>query len=161
MKRIAKLFLIGCLMTGTFLISGCEEGSYSFEHSSSVEVSTDSGVNYSTSYSETRSANGLLTYKLNDVNLLDGKTEIYLSITNNGNKDTTLNAITISFKATDSKGNVISDGISTFDKLSLQLPKDKEVYESFTIEDPNYKKFDNDFNINCEFNDVILNPPLE
>ena len=107
MKRIAKLFLIGCLMTGTFLISGCEEGSYSFEHSSSVEVSTDSGVNYSTSYSETRSANGLLNYKLNDVNLLDGKTEIYLSITNNGDKDTTLNAITISFKATDSKGNSI------------------------------------------------------
>ena len=67
MKRIAKFFLIGCLMTGTFLISGCEEGSYSFEHNSSVEVSTESGVKYTSSYMETKSANGLFIYKINDV----------------------------------------------------------------------------------------------
>ena len=96
-----------------------------------------------------------------DVNLLDGKTEIYLSIANNGDKDTTLNAIKISVKATDSKGNLICDDTSTFDKLSIQLPKDKEVYESFTIEDANYKKFDDTFNISCDFSDVTLNPPLE
>lgn len=40
MKRMSKLFLMGCLVTGTFLIGGCEEGSYSFEHNSSVEISS-------------------------------------------------------------------------------------------------------------------------
>ena len=161
MNLFKKKIILTGLIIGIFLTSGCEEGSYSVEHNSSVEVSTSGGINYSTSYSETKSANGLLLYKLNDVNLLDGKTEIYLSITNNGNIDTTLNAITISFKAKDEKNKPICEGGSTFDNLTLKLPKDTEVYEKFVIEDPSYKKFDGAFNINCNFDNVILNPPLQ
>ena len=161
MNLFKKKIILTGLILGIFLTSGCEEGSYSFEHNSSVEVSTSGGINYSTSYSETKSANGLLLYKLNDVNLLDGKTEIYLSITNNGNTDTTLNAITISFKATDEKNNPLCEGTSAFDNLTIKLPKDTEVYEKFVIEDPSYKKFDGAFNINCNFDNVMLNPPLQ
>lgn len=161
MKRIKKFLLFGCLMAGTFFVGGCEEGNYSFEHNSSVEVSTESGVKYSSSYMETKSANGLFMYKINDANLLDGKTELRISITNNGNRDTTLNAITINFKATDDKNKFIREGSCVFDNLNIQLPKDKEVYESFIIENPNWKAYDDAFNINCEFTDVIINPTVE
>ena len=102
-----------------------------------------------------------MTYKLNDVNLSDGKTEIYVSITNNGDIDTTLNAITINFKATDGKNNAVREGSGTFEKLDVKLPKGKEVYEKFVIDDTNVKNFDETFNITCNFNDVVLNPPLQ
>ena len=161
MKRMAKIFLMGCLMTGTFLIGGCEEGSYSFEHTSSVEVSTESGAKYTSSYMETKSANGLFIYKINDVNLLDGKTEFRISLTNNGNRDTTLTAITITFKATDDKNKLIREGSCTFDNLKISMPKDKEVYESFIIEDANWKVHNDAFNISCEFTDVAVNPPVD
>lgn len=161
MKRVKRFFLFGCLMTGIFLVSGCEEGSFSVEHSSSVEVSTESGVKYSSSYAETKSANGLFMYKINDANLLDGKTEFRISITNNGNRDTTLNAITINFQAIDDKNKPIREGSCAFDNLNIQLPKDKEVYESFIIENPTWKAYDDAFNINCEFTDVIINPTVE
>jgi len=161
MKRTAKLFLTACLMAGTFLIGGCEEGSYSFEHSSSVEVSTESGPKYSSSYMETKSANGLFMYKLNDVNLLDGRTEFRLSLTNNGKRDTTLTAITITFSAKDEKGKVIREGDCAFDKLQIALPQGKEVYETFIIEDASWKAYDDAFNIHCEFTDVAVNPPVE
>ncbi len=50
-------------MCGVLLINGCsEEGSVSFEQKSSVEVSTSSGINYSSSYTETKSNNGLFVY---------------------------------------------------------------------------------------------------
>lgn len=161
MKRTAKLFFIGSLMAGTFLIGGCEEGSYSFEHTSSVEVSTESGTKYSSSYMETKSANGLFMYKLNDVNLLDGRTEFRLSLTNNGKRDTTLTAITITFSATDEKGKVIREGDCAFDKLQIALPQGKEVYETFIIENESWKAYDDAFNIHCEFTDVAVNPPVE
>lgn len=161
MKRKSKLFLITCLMAGTFLIGGCEEGSYSFEHSSSVEVSTESGAKYSSSYMETKSANGLFMYKLNDVNLLDGRTEFRLSLTNNGKRDTTLTAITITFKATDEKGKLIREGDCTFDKLQISMPQGKEVYETFIIEDASWQAYNDAFNIQCEFTDVAVNPPVE
>lgn len=148
-------------MTATFFMGGCEEGSYSFEHNSSVEVSTSGGVNYSTSYTETRSENGLLTYKLNDVNLLEGKTEFRLSITNNGSRDTTLNAITINFKATDDKKNMIREGNCDFTNLAISLPKDKEIYETFVIEDANWKTYAKTFNISCDILNVIVNPAVE
>ena len=50
-------------MCEVLLINGCsEEGSVSFEQKSSVEVSTSSGINYSSSYTETKSNNGLFVY---------------------------------------------------------------------------------------------------
>ena len=59
MKKFAS---ICCIMCGVLLINGCSEGSASFEQKSSVEVSTSSGVNYSSSYTETKSNNGLFVY---------------------------------------------------------------------------------------------------
>lgn len=118
-------------------------------------------MNYSTSYTETRSENGLFTYKLNDVNLLEGKTEFRLSITNNGSRDTTLNAITINFKATDDKKNMIREGNCDFTNLAISLPKDKEIYETFVIEDANWKTYDKTFNISCDIINVIVNPAVE
>ena len=53
--RYAKTFsMIFCLIVGIFVLGGCKEGNYSFERSSTVEVSSDSGINYSSKYSETR-----------------------------------------------------------------------------------------------------------
>lgn len=161
MKHLTKIFLIGCLMTVTFLIGGCEEGSYSFEHNSSVEVSTESGAKYSSSYMETKSSSGLFMYKINDVNLLNGRTEFRLSLTNNGKRDTTLTAITITFKATDEKGKLIREGFCTFDNLKISMPKGKEIYESFVIEDPSWKAYDDAFNIQCEFNDIAIDPLVD
>ncbi len=100
-------------------------------------------------------------YKLNDVNLLDGKTEFNISITNNGDKDTTLNAITLNFKAMDEKNKLIREGNCVFDNLSIKLPKGKEIYENFVIEDQSWKMHNDAFNISCDFTDVVLNPPLE
>ena len=161
MNFIKKIAAICCLTGAIFLVNGCSEGSTSFEHKSSIEVNTSSGVSYKSSYSEAKSENGLFNYKLNDVNLLDGKTEFYISITNNGKRDTTLNEITINFSATDSKGKVIREGKTHYNNLSINLPKDKEIYEVFAIEDPDYKKFDDTFNVHCDFTDVIINPDVQ
>ena len=66
------------------------------------------------------------------MNLLEGKTEIYLSITNNGDFDTTMDAITISFKATDEKNNAVREGSGTFENINLtnsprQKPADSAI----------------------------------
>ena len=161
MGVIKKFLIVCCLIIGATVINGCSEVSTSFEHKSSVEVSTSSGVNYSTSYSETKSTNGLFIYKLNDVNLLDGRTEFHISITNNGKRDTTLNELTIAFKATDLKGNLIREGSTHFDNLSISLPQGQEVYERFAIDDPEYKRFDDSFDINCEVKNVSINPLVD
>ena len=141
-------------------MNGCSEGSSSFEHHSSIEVSTSSGINYSSSYKEIKSNNGLFIYKIDDVNLLDGKTAFHLSITNNGNRDTTLNEMTINFKATDDKGKIIREGNCHFDKLAINLPQNKEVHEIFVIEDPNTKNFNDSFDLNIEFTDISINPDV-
>ena len=162
MVFMKKFTIICCIMCGVLLINGCsEEGSVSFEQKSSVEVSTSSGVNYSSSYTETKSNNGLFVYKINDFNLLDGKMEFYISITNNGKRDTMLNEMTIKFKATDSTGKVISDGATHFTDISLNLPVGKEIYYTFVIEDPAYKQFNDSFSIDCSFEDVVINPDID
>ena len=161
MKFGRKSIILAGILAGFLFTSACEGGSYNFEHKSAVEVSTSDGIKSAATYSETKSENGLLTYKINDVNLLEGKTEIYLSITNNGNIDTTLKNITISFKATDEKNNAIREGSGTFENLNVKLPKGQEVYEKFIIHDANVKNFDGGFDITCNFNDVVLNPPLQ
>lgn len=161
MNFMKKFAVVCCVMSGVLFINGCSEGSTSFEQKTTVEVSTSSGINYSSSYSETRSENGIFVYKINDANLLDGKAEIYLSITNNGKRDTTLNEITIKFTATDSNGKFISEGNSHFNNLAISLPQNTEVYERFIIEDPDYKRFDDNFHIDCSFEEVVINPDVQ
>ena len=161
MKFTSKIVVAGCLAAGLLLTSAYSEGSYNFEQKSSVEVSSSSGINYAASYKEGKSENGLFVYKIDDANLSDGKTEIYLSITNNGDRDTTLNEMTINFKATDEKGNLIRECGTHFNNLSINLPRNKEVHQIFVIEDPNFKKFDGNFDVNCDFIDVIIDPIVE
>lgn len=109
---------------------------------------------------KTKSANGLFLYKINDVNLIDGRTEFYISITNNSDRDTTLKEITKAFKATDSTGKFIREGSTHFNNLSLSLPKGKEVCDAYAIDDPAYKKFDDGFEINCEFKNIRVDPEV-
>jgi len=161
MNFAMKLFLVCCLMSGGLIVNGCSEVSTSFEQKSSIDVSTSSGINYSSSYMEMKSANGLFLYKVNDINLVDGRTEFYISITNNGDRDTTLKEITIDFKATDSTGKLIREGSTHFDNLSLSLPKGTEVYETFAIEDPAYKKFEDGFEVNYKFKNIVIDPEVQ
>ena len=159
--RYAKTFsMIFCLIVGIFVLGGCKDGNYSFERSSTVEVSSDSGINYSSKYSETRSTGGLFAYKVDDANLFDGQTEIYVSITNNGARDTTMKAMTITFKATDEKNNIIREGGCKFDQLSIKLPQNVEVHEKFVIQDQSWKKYDGTFTINCDFTDITVDPDV-
>lgn len=160
MNFVTKLFLACCLMSGVLILNGCSEVSTSFEQKSSIEVSTSSGINYSSSYTEKKSANGLFLYKINDINLIDGRTEFYISITNNGDRDTTLKEITITFKATDSAGKTIREGSTHFDNLSLSLPRGEEIYEVFAIDDPAYKKFDDGFEVNYGFKNIVVDPEV-
>ena len=155
------MVVICCLTGAIFVVNGCSEGSTSFEHKSSIDVSTSSGVAYETNYTETKSENGLFVYKMNDVNFLDGKTEFYVSITNNGKCDTTLNEMTITFKATDANGKVFQEGTTHYSNLSINLPQNKEIYEVFAIEDPSYKKFTDAFNVNFEFTNIVINPDVQ
>ena len=162
MNFMTRIGFVAFLMTGIFFIGGCEEASYSVEHSSSVEVSTDSGIKASSSYKETRSSStGLFEYKINDANLLDGKTEIYVSLTNHSDKEVVLTNIAIKFAATDEKNKPIREGECGYPNLSVKLPVDKEVYQAFVIEDPNWKAYNESFSISCDFYDVQTNPPIE
>ena len=161
MNFFYKIAIICCLTSTIFVISGCSEENTSFEQKSSVNLRTSSGINYETSYTEIKSDNRLLVYKINDVNFLEGKTEFYVSITNNGNRDTTLNEMTLKFKATDATGIIFQKGEMNYSNLNINLPKDKEIYEVFAIEDPDYKKFDDTFNVHCDFTDVIINPDVQ
>lgn len=162
MKFARKTIILAGILAGILFASSCEGRIYNYEHKSAVEVGTSNDIQpYSINSEAVKSENGLLTYKINDVNLLEGKTEIYLSITNNGKVDTTMDAITISFKAADEKNNVIREGSGTFENLNVKLPRGKEVYEKFIIDDANVKNFDGGFDITCNFNDVVLNPPLQ
>ena len=111
MSFVKKFAVICCIMSVVLIANGCSEGSTSFEHTSTVEVSTSSGINFSSSYSETKSsASEPFTFKINDANILDGKVEIYTSITNNGNRDTTLREMSLTFVANDSNGKEITNG---------------------------------------------------
>lgn len=152
-----KIFLIGFLILGIFLTSGCENFNYEskFESSTSVSVSTGS-------YKESSStSNGPLAFKANDVNLKKGCTEFNFSITNNSDKDTTLTGMDISFKATDDNQKVIREGSATFDNLSIKLPAGKEVYENFVIDDDKVEAYNESFNIEYKITNIILNPPVQ
>ncbi len=161
MNSAKKLLLVGCLVSGALIANGCSEGSTSFEHKSSIEVSTSAGINYSSSYTETKSDSGLFAYKINDVNLLDGRTEFYISITNNSDRDTTLKEMTITFQATDLNGKLIREGSTHFSNFSLSLPRGKEVYDAYVIEDPDYKRVDDGFEVNCQFRNLVVDPAIE
>ena len=90
------------------------------ESSSSFEINSSGTVTTSSSYKETKSeSTGDFTFKVNDVNLLKGKTEFNLSITNNSDKDTTLQSMTLSFKATDENNKPIQDGSTKYEKMDL------------------------------------------
>ena len=158
MKFGKKYVVLAGLLAGILFTGVCEGESYNLENKPAIEFGTS---NYTINSEAVKSENGLLTYKINDVNLLEGKTEIYLSITNNGDFDTTMDAITISFKAADEKNNVIREGSGTFENINVKLPKGKEVSEKFIIHDENVKNFGGNFNITCDFNNVVLNPPLQ
>ena len=161
MSFIKKMVVICCLTGAIFVVNGCSEGSTSFEQKSSVNVSTSSGVTYESSYTETKSQNGLFAYKMNDVNFLDGKTEFYVSITNNGKRDTTLNEMTLSFKATDSTGKVFQEGSTHYTNLNISLPQNQEIYTTFAIEDPDYKKFTDAFSVDFSFSNIVINPDIQ
>lgn len=153
----AKIFLVGFLAVGIFLTSGCDSVNYEtkFESKSSVEVSTSS-------YKETKSeSDGDLAFKINDVNLSKGKTELYLSITNNSAQDTTLTNMNVSFKASDENKKLIREGKATFENLSINLPAGTEVYENFVLEDANAESYDGDFSVDYEFSNITTNPPVK
>ena len=156
-----KSGLIVCLAIGTLFVGGCQEGSYSVEHKSEVEVSTDTGIKASTSYKETRSDNGTFEYKINDFNLLDGKTEIYLSITNHGDKEVMLTNFAIKFSAKDDKNKVIREGNCEYPNLSIKLPPEKEIYQLFVIQDNDWKAYRDSFNVDFEFYNVQIDQPIE
>ena len=161
MSFIKKFAVICCIMSVVLIANGCSEGSTSFEHTSSVEVSTSSGINFSSSYSETKSsANEPFTFKINDANILDGKVEIYTSITNNGKRDTTLKELSITFVANDSTGKEITNGKIHYDNISVSLPQNTEIYQLFVIENPEYKRYNDGFNINCSFDDIKVDPDI-
>ena len=92
MKFGKKYVILAGILAWILFTGVCEGESYNLENKPAIEFGTS---NYTINSEAVKSENGLLTYKINDVNLLDGKTEIYLSITNNGDFDTTLDAITI------------------------------------------------------------------
>ncbi len=161
MSFIKRFAVICCIMSVVLVMNGCSEGSTSFEHTSSVEVSTSSGINFSSSYSETKSsAIEPFTFKINDANILDGKVEIYTSITNNGKRDTTLKEMSITFVANDSNGKEITNGTIHYDNISVSLPQNTEIYQLFVIENPEYKRYDDGFNINCNFDNIKVDPDI-
>lgn len=161
MNFIKKMAVVCCLTSVVFVVNGCSEGSTSFEQKSSVNVSTSSGVTYETSYTESKSENGLFIYKMNDVNFLDGKTEFYVSITNNGNRDTTLNEMTLKFSAKDATGKVFQEGSTHYTNLNISLPQNQEIYTTFAIEDPAYKQFKDAFSVDFSFTNVVINPDIQ
>lgn len=161
MNFLYKIAIICCLTCTIFVISGCSEENTSFEQKSSVNLRTSSGINYETSYTEIKSDNRLLVYKINDVNFLEGKTKFYVSITNNGNRDTTLNEMTLKFKATDATGIIFQKGEMNYSNLNINLPQNQEIHKTFTIEDRDYKKFTDSFSVNFEFTNVVINPDIE
>ena len=161
MNFIKKMAIVCCLTVAVFLVNGCSEGSTSFEQKSSINVSTSSGVTYESNYTETKSENGLLVYKMNDVNFLDGKTEFHVSITNNGNRDTTLNEMTLKFSAKDATGKVFQEGSTHYTNLNIILPQNQEIYTTFAIEDPDYKKFTDAFSVDFSFTNVVINPDIQ
>lgn len=161
MNFAKRMAIILCLIGIIFVINGCSEENTSFEQKSSINVSTSSGVNYETSYTEIKSDNRSLVYKINNVNFLDGKTEFYVSITNNGNRDTTLNEMTLKFKATDATGIIFQKGEMNYSNLNINLPQNQEIHKTFTIEDRDYKKFTDSFSVNFEFTNVVINPDIE
>ena len=122
---------------------------------------TSSGINYETSYTEIKSDNRLLVYKINDVNFLEGKTEFYVSITNNGNRDTTLNEMTLKFKATDATCIIFQKGEMNYSNLNINLPQNQEIYTTFAIEDPDYKKFTDAFSVDFSFSNIVINPDIQ
>ncbi len=161
MNFVKKMAVVCCLTGAVFVVNGCSEGSTSFEQKSSINVSTSSGVTYESNYTETKSENGLLVYKMNDVNFLDGKTEFHVSITNNGNRDTTLNEMTIKFSAKDATGIIFQEGSTHYTNLNINLPQNQEIYTTFAIEDPDYKKFTDAFSVDFSFTNVVINPDIQ
>lgn len=164
MNFTKKFFLAGFFAIGLFFTSGCDSNvSYESksESSSSIEVS-ESGINTSSSYKETKSeSKGELAFKANDINLLKGKTELHFSITNNSGKDVVLSNMTVTFKATDEKDKVIREGSTNFENLSILLPADKELYETFVIEDDKATAYDGSFHADYEISNIVLNPPAK
>ena len=164
MNAAKKFFLAGFLAVGLLFTSGCDSNvSYESksESSSSIEVS-ESGINTSSSYKETKSeSKGPLAFKINDVNLLKGETDFNISITNKTDKETTVSEMTITFKATDDKDKVIREGSCTFNNLAVKLPPGKEIYENFAAEDDKAVAYDNSFNIQYEISNITLNPPID
>ncbi len=161
MNFVKKMAVVCSLTCAVFVVNGCSEGSTSFEQKSSINVSTSSGVTYESNYTETKSENGLLVYKMNDVNFLDGKTEFHVSITNNGNRDTTLNEMTLKFRATDATGIIFQEGSTHYTNLNINLPQNQEIYTTFAIEDPDYKKFTDSFSVDFSFTNVVINPDIQ
>ena len=163
MKTTEKIFLSGLLACGIFLTSGCDNFSYESktESHSSVEVN-ESGINTSSSYKETKSTTrGAIAFKVNDVNLLKGKTVLNLSITNNGDKDVTLKSMIVSFDAEDDNRKAIRDGSVVFDNLAIKLPAGQEIYENFILEDANAEAYNGNFNVNYHFTNILTDPPVD
>ena len=167
MNFAKKIFLTGFLAFGIFLTSGCDDVSYEtkFESSSSVEVNSSGAsgdANFSSSYKETKSkSDGDFTFKANDINLSDGKTEFNFSITNNTDKDLVLNGMKLSFKATDENKKVVREGNCNFENLAIKLPAGQEIYENFVVEDSNATAYNESFHADYEISNIVTDPPTQ
>ncbi|MBQ6298252.1 MAG: hypothetical protein IJK81_11320 [Selenomonadaceae bacterium] len=65
--------------------------------------------------------------------------------------------MTITFKATDANGKVFQEGTTHYNNLSINLPQNQEIYQTFSIEAPAYKKFIDAFSVNFEFTNIVIN----